>query len=298
MSLLSLLPEVRGEYRENANIAKTTWFGVGGQAEVLFRPKDVDDLANFRGKISSDIKVSILGVGSNLLIRDGGIKGVVIKLGKSFVEMIYSNKIIEVGAGALNYNLANYCKDLSLSGLEFLVGIPGSVGGSIAMNAGAYGSDISSQLLKVEAIDRDGNITILRNEDVGFVYRGNTLDEGWIFTKAWFKISEGNKEEIENRMQEIHSARENSQPIRSKTSGSTFKNPTGYKAWELIDRSGCRGLKIGDAIVSEKHCNFLINLGNATASDIEDLGEEVRRRVLNQTGIDLMWEIIRIGDKF
>ena len=195
MSLISRLPEVRGEYRENANLARTTWFGVGGHAEILFRPKDIEDLAHFIKLVPKDIPINIIGVGSNLLIRDNGIGGVVIKLGRGFVDITHTNSLIVAGAGGLNFNVATFCKDNCLSGLEFLIGIPGSIGGALAMNAGAYGADVSSVLVSAEAIDPEGNIVNLRQEDFGFIYRGNTLPEGWIFTKACFKIARDSQNE-------------------------------------------------------------------------------------------------------
>jgi UDP-N-acetylmuramate dehydrogenase len=297
MPLVTDLPAIRGEYRENANLAKTTWFGVGGNAEILFRPKDSEDLAYFVSQINEDLDINVLGVGSNLLIRDGGIRGIVVKLGREFTKITHNSDVITVGAGCLNYNLATFCKEHSLSGLEFLIGIPGGIGGSIAMNAGSYGLDISSCLISAKAINSDGDIVNLRNEDIGFVYRGNMMGEGWIFTEACFRIVKDDQDKIIAKMNQISEIRESTQPIHSKTSGSTFKNPSGHKAWELIDKAGCRGLKIGDAIVSEKHCNFLINLGAACAKNIEDLGEEVKKRVFEKSGIMLDWEIKIIGDK-
>lgn len=295
-NILSKLPQVRGNYRENAEIARTTWFKVGGPAEVLYRPADLNDLQFFLQTVSPDISLTILGVGSNCLIRDGGIKGVCIKLGREFTSIKYSDELLEVGAATLNYNLATFCRNNSLTNLEFLVGIPGCIGGGIAMNAGAYGSDFSSYIDRVEAIDKEGNIFVLRNEDIGFIYRGNSLEPGWIFTKAYFKIRKGDKNQIANKMQQITIQREKTQPIKEKSSGSSFANPVGYRAWELIDKSGCRGLKLGDAQISEKHCNFIINNGSATAKDIESLGEEVKKRVKENFNINLEWEIKIVGE--
>lgn len=297
MNLIERLPNVKGTYRANANLSKTTWFGVGGEAEILYRPLDDLDLSNFLKNIDKDIPITILGVGSNILIRDGGIKGVVIKLGRNFTEIKIEDSILVAGAAALNFNVANFCYDHSLSGLEFLIGIPGSIGGGIAMNAGAYNSDVSSVLIKAEVIDPDGNIITLRNQDIGFIYRGNSLEKGWIFTKGYYKVNNELQKNILEKMEFIRLAREKSQPIRSKTSGSTFKNPVGMKAWELIDKAGCRGLKIGDAIISELHCNFMINQGNASAADLENLGEEVIKRVKNTSGVELEWEIEKVGEK-
>jgi UDP-N-acetylmuramate dehydrogenase len=295
-SLIDRLPSVRGTYREKANLSKTTWFGVGGDAEVLFRPFDLQDLSYFIKNKPTSIPVTILGVGSNLLVRDNGIEGVVIKLGKEFTSFeILENNKVAIGAAYLNYNVANLTKNYELSGLEFLVGIPGSIGGSLAMNAGAYGKEISGVLEIAEVIDPEGNIHHLSPREINFFYRGNSLPEGWIFTKGIFNLTKGDKEQIEETLQDIIEKRLASQPIKTKTSGSTFMNPVGKKAWQLIDEAGCRGLKRGGAEVSEMHCNFLINNGNATAKDLEELGEIVRQKVFEKSGIKLEWEIKRVG---
>jgi UDP-N-acetylmuramate dehydrogenase len=293
--LIDRLPQVRGSYRENALLSKTNWFGVGGPAEILFRPEDKEDLAYFLQYKPSDVPVMVIGVGSNLLVRDGGIDGVVIKLGRNFAAVTREGTTIHAGTGALSFNTAHFAQHCGLSGLEFLVGIPGTIGGALAMNAGAYGSETAAHLLEAEALDEQGNTHRLTPVDMGFVYRGNTLPEGWIFTKAIFKTVPAKPEDIAARMEFITTSREASQPVKTRTSGSTFVNPTGHKAWELIDRAGCRGLTMGGAIVSEKHCNFLINQDNASAHDLESLGEEVRRRVYEQSGIMLEWEVKRIG---
>ena len=294
-SLIDRLPKVKGSYRPQALLSKTNWFGVGGPAEVLFRPVDKEDLAHFLKHKPDDIAVTVIGVGSNLLVRDGGLDGVVIKLGRGFASVTSESGMIHAGAAALSFNTAQFALHCGLAGLEFLVGIPGTIGGALAMNAGAYGSEIAACLVRAEVLDEQGNSHILSPQDMGFVYRGNTLPEGWIFTGAVLKGTPGNTQEIAGKMASISANREATQPIKSRTSGSTFTNPTGYKAWELIDKAGCRGLAIGDAVVSDKHCNFLINKGNATAQDIESLGEEVRKRVFAQTGIMLEWEVKRIG---
>lgn len=291
------LPEIRGAYRYDADLSKINWFNVGGKAEIMFRPADEDDLIYFLQNKPVNLNVTILGVGSNLLVRDGGIDGIVIRLGRGFTETICKGCEVQAGAGALSFNVANAAASASISGLEFLVGIPGTIGGALAMNAGAYGNDISSVLKTATVIDEVGNKHILSPQDIGYVYRGNTLPEGMIFTSCVLEGQRGNTEEIRERLAEITNAREETQPIRSRTSGSTFKNPPGKKAWELIDEAGCRGLEIGGAKVSEKHCNFFLNTGNATADDIERLGEEVRRRVLAKTGVDLVWEVKIIGKK-
>ncbi len=295
-NLIDSLPKVRGAYREDANLSKSNWFGVGGNAKILFRPLDLEDLAFFLKHKPQEIPHYIIGVGSNLLVRDGGIDGVVIKLGRDFAGIkAYDNKI-EVGAAFLDYNLAQIAKDYEIGGLEFFSGIPGSVGGAIAMNAGAYGADTASVLEYATALDEKGNIHRLSNIDMGFIYRGNTIPEDWIFVDALLKGHHKPKDLIAKQMAYIAENRENSQPIRTKTTGSSFANPPGMKAWELIEKAGCRGLVVGDAIMSEKHCNFIINQGDATAWDIENLGEEVRRRVKEQSGILLEWEIRKIGD--
>ena len=290
-----ILPKVRGSYRENFQLSKVTWFGVGGLADILYKPADSEDLSNFIKTKPADVPYIILGVGSNLLVRDGGIRGVVIRLGREFTDISHQNNELIVGAGALDVNVSKYCADHSIAGLEFLSGIPGVMGAAIAMNAGAYGSEIADFLIKVEAIDNKGNIITLSKDDCRFKYRGNSLSKDLIFTKLYLKATPGKSEEIQAKILQIQNQREASQPIRSKTSGSTFKNPEGLKAWQLIDQAGCRGLQVGDAIMSKLHCNFLINQGNASANDIEKLGELVRRKVFEQSGIMLEWEIKIIG---
>jgi UDP-N-acetylmuramate dehydrogenase len=294
-SLINRLPPVKGSYRVDALLSKTNWFGVGGPAQVLFRPTDKEDLAYFLQHKPQGIPVMVIGVGSNLLVRDGGIDGVVIKLGRGFAAVTHEGTTVQAGSAALSFNTAHYAQHCGLSGLEFLVGIPGTIGGALAMNAGAYGSEIAAQLIAAEALDEQGNTHVLTPQDIGYVYRGNTLSEGWIFTKALLRGTPHPAEAIAAKMATISANREATQPVKTRTSGSTFTNPTNEKAWQLIDRAGCRGLTIGDAIVSEKHCNFLINRGNATAHDLEALGEEVRRRVFEQSGIMLEWEVKRIG---
>lgn len=293
--LVDRLPKVRGSYRERVNLSKINWFNAGGEAEVVFRPADTHDLADFLKNKPEDVPVTVLGVGSNLLVRDGGIDGVVIRLGRGFVEIKQQGNAIRAGAGALSFNVAMASAEFGLAGLEFLVGIPGTIGGACAMNAGAYQGDTASVLIEAEAVDEAGQIHRLTPQDIGYVYRGHTMPEGMIFTGALLKGEPDDKDAITARINQINQQRESSQPIRSRTSGSTFKNPAGKKAWELIDAAGCRGLMVGGAQVSEKHCNFLINTGTASAADIENLGEEVRRRVKAQSGVELEWEIKRIG---
>lgn len=294
--LVERLPQVRGSYREGALLSKINWFNVGGPAEVMFRPADVADLCHFLAHKPADVPVMVLGVGSNLLVRDGGIDGVVIRLGKGFTDIHCRSNTVYAGAGALDFNVAVACQHHGIAGLEFLSGIPGTIGGALMMNAGAYGSDVASVLIEAEVVDESGTLHRLKPSDIGYIYRGNTLPEGMIFIGGTFQGKQGDPQEIATRMAEITAKREGTQPIRSRTSGSTFTNPPGEKrAWELIDEAGCRGLVVGDAQVSEKHCNFLINNGNATASDIENLGEEVRRRVKALSGVELHWEIKRVG---
>lgn len=292
-----ILPEIRGSYRENFQLANVTWFGVGGPADILFKPADVEDLAKFLKEKPNDLAYMVLGVGSNLLVRDGGIRGVVIRLGKEFNYISQEQDTIIVGAGVLDTNVSQFCAQQGLGGLEFLSGIPGVIGAALAMNAGAYGQEIADCLIKLEAVDKDGNIHIIDAKDCGFKYRGNSLGKDLIFTKAYFRVSLGcDSNEIQAKVDKIQQQREATQPVRSKTSGSSFKNPEGYKAWDLIDQAGCRGVRHGGAIISPKHCNFLINLGDATAKDIEELGEMVRSRVFKHSAVMLEWEIKIIGD--
>jgi UDP-N-acetylmuramate dehydrogenase len=266
-------------------------------ADVLFRPADEDDLADFLRAAPGDIPVSVIGVGSNLLVRDGGIPGVTIRLGRGFAEIRPEKDGLRAGAGALDRNVALSAADAGIAGLEFLYGVPGTIGGGLRMNAGAYGGEIKSVLDEAHAIDRSGTIHRLRAAELGLSYRRCGIDPDWIFLSAVLRGRRGEPAEIARRMAEIHDAREASQPVRARTGGSTFANPPGTQAWRLIDASGCRGLVRGGAMVSEKHANFLINTGSATAADLEDLGEEVRARVLDHSGIGLEWEIRRVGRK-
>lgn len=287
----------KNRIRTQVDTSKTNWFRVGGIAEYVFRPTDSTDLAAFFKLLPSDVPVTILGVGSNLIVRDGGIDGVVIKLGRGFVGIDVNEETVTAGAGALDIHVAATAREHSISGMEFLCGIPGTIGGAVRMNGGAYGADISQILQKAEIVTRVGEIKTLTNHQLGFVYRNSALPKGAVVTRALLKGAKGNKADIAARMEEISSARETTQPVRSRTGGSTFKNPQGHKAWKLIEQAGCRGLQAGGAKVSEQHCNFLINTGDATAADIENLGEEVRKRVKDKTGITLEWEIKRIGKK-
>ncbi len=291
----SQLPKVRGRYRFDADLSKTNWFQVGGLAEVMFKPEDAEDLASFMRERSENLPVTIIGVGSNLIVRDGGIDGVVIRLGRGFAKMEQEGDILTVGAGCLDVNVAHYSADCGLAGMEFLSGIPGTIGGALAMNAGAYGSEIKDVLLEVQVVTAEGEVKWVSPELFNYSYRHADLPEGWVFTAAKLRGAVGDSTEISAKIDEIQKAREETQPIRSKTGGSTFRNPEGHKAWQLVDEAGCRGLAIGDAQVSKKHCNFMINNANATAKDIEALGDEVRKRVKDASGIDLHWEIKRIG---
>jgi UDP-N-acetylmuramate dehydrogenase len=293
--LVSRLPVVRGTYRSHADLAQTTWFRAGGTAEVLFKPRDEEDLAVFMANRPLDVPVTVIGVGSNLLVRDGGVPGVVVRLGRGFVDIRTDGTAVVAGAGALDLNVARVAADAGIAGLEFLVGVPGTIGGAVRMNAGAYGTELKDVLVSARAVDPRGGRHSLGPDHLGHAYRSSSVPEGWIFTEATLAGTAGDADEIRARMEDIQAARQESQPIRSRTGGSTFKNPPGLKAWELIDRAGCRGLKRGAAMVSEQHCNFLINTGGASATELEELGEEVRRRVLQATGVALDWEIRRIG---
>ena len=293
--LIDRLPTVRGRYSTDAPLDKITWFRVGGPAEVMYRPADVEDLMMFLATVAPDIDVTVIGVGSNMLVRDGGVPGVVIRLGRGFADVAPEGEIIKVGVGALDINVALAARDAGLAGLEFLSGIPGTIGGGLRMNGGAYGSEFKDIFVSARAIDRHGKLHTLKAEDMGFAYRSTSVPEGWLFIDAVLKGRAAPVADIARRMAEIKAAREVSQPVRTQTGGSTFANPPGAKAWELIEAAGCRGLRRGGAMVSEQHCNFLINTGTASAADLEGLGEEVRRRVFELSGITLEWEIRRLG---
>jgi UDP-N-acetylmuramate dehydrogenase len=293
--LIDRLPKVRGRLTENAELAPLTWFRVGGTAEVLFRPADIGDLTAFLAARPADVPVTVLGVGSNLLVRDGGVRGVVIRLGKGFAEVAVQDRMLFAGAGALDTTVAQSAAEAGLAGLEFLSGIPGTIGGGLRMNAGAYGRELRDVVLAVTAISLAGQHFEVTGPELGFGYRHCDAPEDWIFLHATLAAIPDDPTEIRARMAEIKAKREESQPVRTRTGGSTFANPPGAKAWELIDKAGCRGLRRGAAMVSALHTNFLVNLGGATAADIEGLGEEVRRRVFETSGIRLEWEIRRIG---
>lgn len=296
--LIDRLPPVRGRLVENAPLGPMTWFRVGGPAEVLFRPADRDDLAQFLAARPADVPVTVIGVGSNLLIRDGGVPGVMIRLGRGFSEISVvpgERPCLVAGAGALSVTVALTARDSGVAGLSFLSGIPGTIGGALRMNAGAYGREIKDVTESADALDASGGLHRLSLSELGLAYRHCAVPEDWIFLSTVLRGAKGEVAAIAAEMAAIQAQREATQPIRTRTGGSTFANPPGAKAWELIDRAGCRGLKRGGAMVSDKHCNFLINLGDATAADIESLGEEVRRRVEQTCGVRLEWEIRRIG---
>jgi UDP-N-acetylmuramate dehydrogenase len=293
--LIDRMPPVRGRLTADAPLANVTWFRVGGPAEVMFKPADAADLSDFLAGCPTDVPVTVIGVASNLLVRDGGVPGVVIRLGRAFADITVDGSEITAGAAALDLNVANAARDASIAGLEFLSGIPGTIGGALRMNGGAYGRELSDVIVSATATDRSGKRHALSREDLGLSYRHSDVPEDWIFTSAVLRGHPGDHAEVSHRMHEISASRAESQPVRARTGGSTFANPPGEKAWALIDRAGCRGLTIGGAQVSEKHCNFLLNLGTATADDLESLGEEVRRRVYETSGIQLCWEIRRIG---
>ncbi len=289
------LPKSRGRVQMDAPLAAFTWFRAGGAAEVLVRPADADDLGQFLGNLPHEVPVHVIGACSNLIVRDGGLPGVTFRLARGFSAIVVEADGIVAGAAALDVTVAEHAAAAGLAGLEFLSGIPGSIGGAVAMNAGAYGGDLATVLDWAEIVTRTGEQRRLIGGQLAFAYRHAALPAGAVVTRVRLRATHGALPLIAARMAEIKTSRETSQPVRARTGGSTFRNPDGMKAWELIDGAGCRGLTRFGAMVSEKHCNFLINTGSATASDIEGLGEEVRRRVLAATGVTLEWEIRRIG---
>ena len=296
MSAVAELPHVRGRLTERAPLAPLVWFKAGGVAQWLFEPRDVEDLSDFLASLDPDVPVMGLGLGSNLIVRDGGVPGVVVRLGKPFakVERRDSTTLI-CGGGASGILVSSTARDAGIGGLEFLRSIPGTVGGFVRMNGGAYGREVKDILIDCEVVLRSGQRKVLGLADLGYTYRHSELPEGSIVVAATFRGHVEAPEAIAREMDRIAEEREASQPLRSRTGGSTFKNPPGTKAWKLIDEAGCRGLRVGDAQVSEKHCNFLLNLDKASAAEIEALGEEVRRRVLAHSGVTLEWEIQRVG---
>lgn len=290
------LPKVRGRYVFSYELSKLTWFKVGGPAEVLFKPKDTEDLISFLQQKQNNLAITVVGAGSNILVRDKGIRGCVVKLGSGFADITFNDTEVIAGAACLDRTVVMECAAKGLSGLEFLVGVPGTIGGAVYMNAGAYGHETKDYLNWVEVVSLDGTLTRFQSSELSMAYRKGNIPKAAIVVRASFIL---NKKKPENIMQSINDylqQREDSQPIRGRTGGSTFKNPVGHAAWKLIDEAGCRGLTIKDAQVSTKHCNFLLNLDEAKASELEQLGENVRQAVKEQAGIELEWEIIRLGE--
>ncbi len=295
--LLAAMPELRGRLRENVGLADITWFRVGGPAEVLFSPADDDDLCYFLQRAPAEVPVTVIGVGSNLLVRDGGVRGVVIRLGRGFGAVeAHEDARMRCGAAVPDVRLAQAAAKAGVAGLAFYRGIPGSIGGALRMNAGAHGTETRDVLVEARAVDRAGRLQVLSVDDLGYSYRHCSAPDDFIFTQATFQGTTGARADIEAAMQEVADYREQHQPTKARTGGSTFKNPPGDSAWRLVDAAGCRGLRVGGAHVSQMHCNFLINDGDATANDIETLGETVRGRVRATSGISLEWEIRRIGE--
>ena len=294
--LKSAMPELRGRVLANEPLGPLTWFRVGGPAQVLFTPVDEDDLAYFLAHLPADIPVYVIGVGSNLIVRDGGVEGVVIRLSpRGFGSVMAEGDTVRAGTAALDKRVAEAAAAANIGGLEFYFGIPGSIGGALRMNAGANGGETKDVLVEARGVARSGDKVTFSNAEMKFVYRSHGVDPSIIFTSALYRGVITDPETIRARMNDVQQHRETAQPIREKTGGSTFKNPSGHSSWKLIDAAGMRGFRVGGAQVSEMHCNFLINTGDATASDIETLGETVRERVKAQSGIELHWEIKRIG---
>ena len=294
--LAARLPDLRGRLAAGTMLADITWFRVGGPAQALFTPADEADLAYFLANIPADLPVTVIGLGSNLLVRDGGIEGVVIRLGRGFANVTAEpGNRIRAGTAVPDVKVARAAAEAGVAGLAFYRGIPGSIGGALRMNAGAHGSETKDVLMEARAVDRQGNIHVLSLADMGLTYRHSAVPRDWIMTEALFQGTAGDPAAILKEMEDVADYREKNQPIRERTGGSTFKNPPGQSAWRLVDEAGCRGLRVGGAKVSELHCNFLINDAKATAEDIERLGETVRARVKARTGVELQWEIIRLG---
>jgi UDP-N-acetylmuramate dehydrogenase len=294
--LKSRMPELRGRLLPNEPLAPLTWFRAGGPAQILFMPEDEEDLAYFLSALPIDIPVTVIGLGSNLIVRDGGVPGLVIRLGRGFSDIkIEEDHRVRAGTAVPDVKVSRAAQEASIAGLAFFRGIPGGIGGALRMNGGAYGRDTKDALIEARGVDRQGRVRVFSNAEMHYTYRHCGAPDDIIFTQALFAGEPGDPAAIAAEMDKITESREATQPIKSRTGGSTFKNPPGQKAWQLIDAAGCRGLKVGDAQVSEMHCNFLINLGHATAADIETLGETVRRRVKDNSGVELDWEIKRIG---
>jgi UDP-N-acetylmuramate dehydrogenase len=294
-ALRSKMSALRGRLVANQPLAELTWFRVGGPAQILFMPEDEDDLAYMLAHLPTEIPVTVMGLGSNLIVRDGGVPGVVIRLGRGFGEIAIEDVRVRAGGALPDVKVARTAQEAGIAGLSFLRGIPGAIGGALRMNGGAYGRETKDTLIEARAVDRAGRVHVLGNADMHYAYRHCGAPDDYIFTQATFRGERGDPVVIAAEMDKITELREATQPIKSRTGGSTFKNPPGHRAWQLIEAAACRGLRIGDAQVSDMHCNFLINLGKATAADIETLGEAVRRRVKEGSGIDLDWEIKRIG---
>lgn len=303
------LPEVRGRYSHNAKLGEVGWFRTGGTADILLKPEDVQDLSDFLKNCDADIPKTILGVLSNTIVRDGGVDGIVIRLGRQFAGIDRKEEtLIYAGAAALDVNVAETACEFGLTGLEFLCGVPGSIGGAVFMNAGAYGAELKDVMIYADFLDEKGQAHQLTADDLNMAYRHSEVPEGWICTGALLRGQNGETDKIRAHMNDIREKRAATQPIRSQTGGSTFKNPKPEdlaacglpettKAWQLVDKVGGRGLTIGGAQMSEQHANFMINTGTATAADLENLGDEIRRRVMDETGYNLKWEIARIGRK-
>ena len=297
VDITGTMPELRGKISANELLAPYTWFRVGGPAQILFMPADEADLAYFLARLPREIPVTVVGLGSNLIVRDGGVEGVVVRLSaKGFGEIVVEDGCrLRVGAAVPDVKAARAAAEAGIDGLAFYRGIPGAIGGALRMNAGAHGGETKDALIEARGVDRAGDVRVFAVADMGYAYRHCSAPDDLIFTQALYQGRPGDPATIIAEMDRITAAREASQPIKEKTGGSTFKNPDGRKAWQLIDAAGCRGLVVGDAQVSEMHCNFLINRGHASAADIEALGEEVRRRVRETSGVELHWEIKRIG---
>jgi UDP-N-acetylmuramate dehydrogenase len=294
--LKARMPALRGRLLPNQSLAELTWFRVGGPAQVLFMPEGEDDLAYLLARLAADIPVTVIGLGSNLIVRDGGVPGIVVRLGRGFTDVATEDGFrLRAGAAVPDVKVARAAQEAGIAGLSFMRGIPGALGGALRMNGGAYGGETKDVLIEARAVDRQGRVRVFANADMHYTYRHCGAPDDVIFTAALFQGAGGDRAQIEAEMNKITESREATQPIKSRTGGSTFKNPPGHKAWQLIDAAGCRGLQVGDAQVSDLHCNFLINLGQASAADIEDLGETVRARVQKDSGVDLEWEIRRIG---
>ncbi len=294
-TLKAEMPKLRGRLLANQSLSDLTWFRVGGPAQAFFMPDSEDDLAYFLSLCPADTPLTVVGLGSNLIVRDGGVPGVVVRLGRGFNEITVDGARVHAGAAVPDVKVARAASDAGIAGLSFFRGVPGAIGGALRMNAGAYGGETKDVLVYANGVTRDGDFVTFSNAEMGFAYRHSGVPDDVILTSALFEGKPGDRAVISAEMDKITEAREATQPIKSRTGGSTFKNPPGKKAWELIDAAGCRGLIVGGAQVSELHCNFLINLGDATANDIETLGETVRQRVKAKSGVELEWEIKRIG---